>query len=301
MSSVAIDETHYSIFQDTSLRLERCLIVFILLVFLLAENISQDRHMYRKRVFLLLKILFFCEVTSYLFKLNDYTLIQKLIHKFGVELVYIILNCSICYNMNKFLANSSQSLSYIVYGSIGMILIYIIMLHTKYSQFARGTLYIIGAIVSSYTLSILYRMKEYFRSLAEVRQDIIIPIGHNALFRSEWIILLLNIFMTCICFSMNKSIIYPGHHLVNEIRICIKILYLLKIYVVMTQGRNVQMDNNDQFQRKEPQQFEQQFEPQTFDTTDHQKPNHVSSFQLTTQNNKTYMRINNSPDDVDVI
>lgn len=298
----AINETQYLILQDTSLRLERCLIVFILLVLLSAENISQDKYLYRKRVFLLLKVLFFCEVTSYFFKLNDYSLIQKLIHKFGVELIYIILNCSIIYNMNKFFAHSSQSLSYIVYGSIGIIVIYIILSHTKYSQFARGILYMIGVILSLYSLSILYRMKQYFKSLSEVRQDIIIPIGHNALFRTEWIILALNLFMFVICFCIDKSIKYPGHHLVNQIRICIKILYLLKIYVVITQGRNIEMNNNQQFENKEAPQFQSQFQSQTFDDQNHNSDHkHVSSFQLTTQNNKTYMRVHNNSDDVDVI
>ena len=292
-------ESDYFIFEDRSLRLERCLIVFIVLVFLSAENVRHDRYKYRRSVLSLLYVLFFCEVTSYIFKVNEYEAIQKLIHKFGVELVYIILNCSICYNINKFLAKSSQSLSLIVYGSIGIIFVYILVLNTKYSKVARAILFAVGAILSCYTLSILYRLRSYFTSLSDLRQDIIIPVSHNALFRSEWIILILNIFMCCYCLVPNPE----GVHLVNQIRVCIKILYLFKIYIVMTEWRNVGREkddldhSNDQF-KDTSSSSKQQFQSQQFEKT---KPkfDNINALQLRTQNNKTYIRVNT--DDVDTV
>eukprot|EP01084_Bolivina_argentea_P254106 427097_1 len=239
----------YFIFNDDSLRLQRCMIVFIVLVLLSVENVQNDHYKYRKRVLSLLYVLFICEITSYILKCNRYVFSQKLIHKFGVELVYIILNCSICYNMNKFLAKSSQTLSLILYGSVGIIITYIVLQHSGYSNIARATLYAINVIVSCYTISILYRLKSYFENLSEMNSSselhvVIIPVGHIALFRLEWIVLTLNIVMCIICFHYD-GIKYTGYRLVNQLRVCLKLLYLIKIYVVMIEGRNISQKKQD--------------------------------------------------------
>ena len=106
------------------------MIIFAILILISAESIANDHFKYRKAVKILIIILFIIETSSYLFRLYNKLFIERLLHRI-VELIYILLNCSICYNMNEFLGNKYSLLS-IYYTSMILIIIYIFVPLEKY-------------------------------------------------------------------------------------------------------------------------------------------------------------------------
>ena len=229
------ETTGNPIFMDRSSALTRIGITFVTLLLISAESVEKDQYQYRRRIKLLLIIILFSEISAFICQLLYKPLTQQNIRKIGVELIYMILNCSIIYHINVFLGKHPKTLSRIFYGA-GLLIICTGIL--PYDTFGRLT-YAANTIVSFYTLIILYRLKKYFNNLSKssFKLLVIIPISHIALFRLEIIIFLFNLIDYLISlYYGTKS--YKGWHIVHQMSTCISLMYLIKIYIVVVEWRS---------------------------------------------------------------
>ena len=228
------ESEHFAIFEDRSATLILIILTIITLSLISAETIDADQLNYRKRIKLFLWIICISEIMTYILQLNYYFETQRWIRKIGVELIFIILNCSVVYHMNKFLGNSPSTLSRIFYGTTIIVISTGILPHSKYGRLT----YAANCIVSGYSLIILYRLKSYFHhlSLSSFKVMVAIPVSHIALLRLEIIIFSLNAIVYSVSVYYGDES-YPGWHIIHQFSACIFLMYLIKIYIVVIEWR----------------------------------------------------------------
>ena len=105
-----------SLLQDRSASLIRIFMTFITVLLIRAESIDKDQHKYRRTVKYCLYVVSLSEIFAYGLQLYGLPLWQQVVRKLGVELVYMVLNCSVVYHMNGFLGYNLTTLNRIFYG-----------------------------------------------------------------------------------------------------------------------------------------------------------------------------------------
>ena len=234
VKALQIESDNWAIFEDRSATLIRIMMTIITLLLISAETIDKDQFNYRRRIKLFLLIICISEIISYILQLHYHFGVQRWIRKIGVELIFIILNCSVIYHMNKFLGNSPSTLSRIFYGSTIIVVFTCILPHSKYGRLT----YAANCIVSSYSLMVLHRLKSYFYdlSISSFKLFTVIPVAHIALFRLEIVIFILNFIVYSVSFYYG-DIPYPGWHVIHQFSAFICLMYLVKIYIVVVEWR----------------------------------------------------------------
>eukprot|EP00483_Globobulimina_turgida_P010538 UN10559 len=229
-----------SIFADRSAALIRIVMTLVAVLLISAESTEKDQFKYRRAVKYCLTPLLFSEIMAFGLQLNDYSKPQIIIRKIGVELVYILLNCSVVYHMNKFLGNPPSTLTRVFYGAAVLILVTgILNVMGMYNKYGKLT-YAANAIVSFYTLGVLCRLKSYFENLGQSAFQLMvtIPVTHIALLRLEIVIFLLNVIDYSVSLYYGSAP-YEGWHVVHQLSACICLMYLMKMYIIIVEWRGI--------------------------------------------------------------
>ena len=228
---------HTDIFQP-NFRILLIILTITILCLISAESINKDKSSYRKIIYLLLFEVLFAEIIGHMIFIYEPEpkWIQALVHKLGVQLIFMIINCSFCYAMSDSLKRQknvdfSTASKVIWYGSI-IIVISCVILWDK--RFGRPT-FAANALISFYTLYLIKQMKY------ELNKPL--PIMSNALNKMEYILFILNLFTYFMSFY-NGYEDFDGWYIFNQLRLTVYVLYLIKIYVIIIGWRSISNKRN---------------------------------------------------------
>ena len=235
---------HTDIFQP-NFRILLIIMTIAVIALISAESVHTDMFAYRKVIYYLLFIILISEIVGhivYIFE-DEPKWRQAFIHKIGVQLMFMIQNCLLCYAMSGLLKRKknvdfSTASNVILYASIFIILSCVFLWDKR---FGRPT-FAGNALISIYTLYLLKQIeyKLYGGNNFDKSNNKQLPITHIALNKMEYILFVLNMYTYCMSF-------YNGHHdfdgwyIFNQLRLTIYVLYLIKMYVIVIEWRSHKM------------------------------------------------------------
>ena len=159
------------------------------------------------------------------------------IYKLFVELIFITFNCSVCYAMAIYLKLNKSILLKIWYSSIGLTLMYLVFHTVLRYKFGRFN-YLMFAVISAYSLKLLYQIRQKDLKLFDNKQ----PTFIQRLIYLEWYIF---IFATLIYpISLYRERLYESQvtfsfdlitYIMHQFRLTISCSFLIKMYIFIIQ------------------------------------------------------------------